>query len=152
MESGTQERRKEFLRRAPKFARRHNVVAASLSRGVPWAGERTLAVCWSRHSAATNFDSSLFCYAGIESQCANHSYSVDFIALGHRARAYRILHVRCEFRGAHACSVLVEAFCRDELSFPSQFLRWCCEKVRDRKTVDRQHAASVRSPDLRVHT
>ena len=76
----------------------------------------------------------VFCPDLLFPKCAiSHFFSRHEIRSGHRARAYRILHVRCEFRGAHACSVLVEAFCRDELSFPSQFLRWSCEKVRDRK-------------------
>ena len=54
--------------------------------------------------------------------------------------------------GAHASSVLVSAFCGDELSLcspqssgHSRFAKFVSARCRN------QHAGSVRSPDFRVH-
>jgi hypothetical protein len=58
--------------------------------------------------------------------------------------------VRPEWRiwGAHGCTVLVSAFCGDELPRRVVCLRLDNESSRS-PGVDRQHARGMRSPDVR---
>ena len=138
-------------RRAPKFARRHNVVAASLSRGVPWAGERTLVACWSRHSAATNFDSSPFCYAKNRiAMCESLLFCRFYCSRSSRSRLQnpaRSMRIPGSTRLQRVGRGILPRRTFLCVSIPSVVLR----KSSRSQNCDRQHAASVRSPDLRVH-
>ena len=69
-------------RRPPKFARRHNVVAASLSRGDSMGrGAHACSVLVGAFCCDELCILSPICYAGKrESQCANHSYSAHDIS------------------------------------------------------------------------
>jgi hypothetical protein len=51
------------------------------------------------------------------------------------------------FWGAHGCTVLVSAFCGNELPRPVICL-WCDKESSRSPRVDRQHARGVRSPDV----
>ena len=58
------------------------------------------------------------------------------------------MRVESRILGAHGCTVLVSAFCGNELSRCVVCLR--CEYESSRSPADdRQHARGVRSPDVR---
>jgi len=58
------------------------------------------------------------------------------------------VRVELRIRGAHGCTVLVSAFCGNEL--PRCVVCLLCDNESSRSPgVDRQHARDVRSPDAR---
>jgi hypothetical protein len=58
------------------------------------------------------------------------------------------VNVELRIRGAHGCTVLVSAFCGNEL--PRYVVCFRCDNESSRSAgADRQHARGVRSPDSR---
>jgi hypothetical protein len=58
------------------------------------------------------------------------------------------VNVELRIWGAHGCTVLVSAFCGNELLTGGRCL-WCDNESSRSAGADRQHARGVRSPDGR---